>query len=381
MKKLITLLAPCAIVVAACSQPQVPCQVSASLSYGSKWKQSSGPTDGACGGKTGETVGFASYNPRDPKGGSEDVSKAFLGVRTIDMGNLVVNADINGVDDTKAGDFPFAFGPFKNIFPTDNICTPDLKASHQVLAAVPGSVGDPEDPSDDVVAQSAVDMEEDWSNVQVFVSAGAVGTMIKAHYALHDHANSCDAEYDTLSVFPTVSCGDTEPSGGTIDIASIQEAPARTDGTRPVQVVTKTSSGLAVGDSFSVAGVDDAAGTITYNSTYTVATVSADGLTIVTNELDPYGGPQEPDPEVDNTGTIQKLVTTPNDKFCSSVAIPQDASCDPANGALTVPPTCAAGSGINPGYKITCDASSLLCVPDADPKSATLPVAQSGATF
>jgi hypothetical protein len=364
-----------------CSQPPVICQVSDSLSYGSKWKQTAGDPASACGGKKGETVGFSYYNPKDPKTGSTDLSKSFLGVRTIDMGNLFVNAENNGVNDTKAGDFPFAFGPFANVLPTNDICTANLKGSHQVLDAVPGDVGDPEDPSDDIVAQDAVDIEEDWTKLDVYVSAGAVGTMIKGHYALHDHANNCDAEYDTLSVFPTVSCEDDEPSGSTIDIASIQEAAPLADGTRPVQIVTKAASGLVEGDSFVVAGVDDDAGTITYNSTYTVNTVSADGLTIVTNELDPYGGPQEPDPEVDNTGTVQKLVASANDKFCSAVAIPGDPACDPATGAFTVPPTCAVGSGINPGFKVKCDADSFLCVPDADPTTATLPVALPGATF
>ena len=203
---------------AGCAQQAPGCQVSNSLAYAGKYAQTAGATDAPCGGIKGDQLGFGSYNPVN-KEGAPDLSKASLAIRSDRLGELVANADANGITDTTKGDAPFAFGDFKQAFPDANdLCEPkEMASAHQVLPLVPGDDGGtPDDATDDIPPQDPVDFSETWTGVQVFVTAAAEGTEVKGHYAIHDELAQCDAEYDVLALFPAVDCTSEDADGNTV---------------------------------------------------------------------------------------------------------------------------------------------------------------------
>ena len=352
MKTIITALSAIVVVlVSSCAQPPPGCQVSSSAAYTAKYAKTAG--DGVCGALLGDQLGMASYNPPNKDGTAPDLSKVSLAIRTNHLGTLVATAHDQGVDDTTAGDKPHSFGPFTTGIPDADICTPSkLDPAHQVLAALPGDVGDPEDPDDDIPSQAAVDTTEEWTGVKVYVTAAAIGTQLKGHYKITDNVAGCSAEYDVLAVFPAVSCEEVVPDGAPLDLASIDDNVDHT-----VTIVTAPANTLAVGDAFEIAGTDNDQSS--FDGPYTVASIDAATNTIVTAEIDPFDG-DEPDPAVLNTGTLQKLKSQGNPDLCSADAIPEKGI--------------AVGSGISPDFPVVCDPDLLACALNADPTTGTFPV-------
>jgi len=217
----VSALAAAALTAAAtgCAQPPPGCVVSTSvpfaLPYAAQYKQTSADDGSACSGFKGDQIGMSPYTAANKDRTAPDLSKVSMGMRTLRLGTLAANAEANGVKDSTDGDSPTAFGPFKSAFPDANdICTPTLDPAKQVLAEVPGSdSGTPDDTSDDVPTQPATDLEEDWSDVQVYVTAAVAGTQVSGHYTYKDNSEGCQAEYDVLAVFPAVACGDTDEDG------------------------------------------------------------------------------------------------------------------------------------------------------------------------
>ncbi len=223
--------------LAACSQPPPGCQVSAFAPYAAKYAQTTADDGSPCSGMAGDQLGMSSYSPKNKEGTAEDLTKVSMAIRTLALGSLVANA----VKDTTSGDNPFAFGAFKSAIPDANdICSPTLASSHQVLDAIPADdAGTPNDPTDDIPGQDAVDIQEDWNDVGVYVTAAAEGTQVKAHYKITDNVAGCSAEYDVLALFPAVDCSDEDADGNLI---------ANEDFCSPVAIPDK---GIAVGSGIS----------------------------------------------------------------------------------------------------------------------------------
>jgi hypothetical protein len=335
----------------ACSQPPVLCTASASEAYAARYTRVAGDEGCSVGALPGDTIGFAAFNAPSADGSVPDLENVSLAVRTRFLGSQVAYGVDMGVVDETVGHRPHAFGPFASAVPQNDICTANPSPAEQVLAAIEGDIGDPEDPDDDVFAQPAIHLKEEWSDLQVYVTAANLGTQVKGRYKVTDVLAECTAEYDVLAVFPAVHCEDIATGGDPLDIDSIDD-----DGPGGrVRITTVAAHGLAVGDIIDISDVDDAE--LSFDGTYTVGVVVSP-TEIITREIDPFDG-DEPDPR-GTSGTLQRLQRVPNDDYC--VAFPQ-----PEKGLPL-------GSGISQDYPVVCDPQLFLCVLDAEPSGAALPV-------
>ena len=353
MKSLISLLVvtPALSFASACSQPPVSCTVSTFTGYAAKYQLVDGT--GSCAERDGDIVGMASFNPaiKDADGNTvPNLNVVSLAIRTETLGAAVARAAEEGIVDTIEGHAPHAAGVFASPVPQDDLCTAELSEVIQQLPVVPGVDDEAEDPDDDVPEQPALDVRESWTDLQVYVTAAALGTQAKARYTVTDDVEGCTATYDVLAVFPAVFCDDVT-IGEPLDIASIDDSGA--DNT--VVITTATAHGLAVGDAIDVADVDDTE--LSYDGSYSVAEV-IDETTIRTAEIDPFDG-DDPDP-AGTAGTIVKVTTVPNQDFCSAVALPE-------KGIAT-------GTGISPDFPVVCDPALFMCVLDGAPSTAAFPV-------
>jgi hypothetical protein len=337
-----------------CSQPVPNCQATAAVAYAAKYKQTAGDDTCSVSGLPGDTIGLQSFNPATKNAQGlvvPNLNKVDLAIRTHFLGAQVAYAFDNGVVDETDGHAPHAFGPFDSAQPVDEICTATLAPAQQTLGEVAEDLGDPEDPDDDLPAQPALDVKEEWSDVQLLNSAANLGTQMKGHLKVTDVAAGCEAEYDVLAIYPAVFCNDTVPDGDPVDIASIDDD----DGV--VHVVTAAPHGLAVGDAIEIADADDELSSKSFAGTYSVAEVISD-TELKTAEIDPFDG-EEPDGPLADTGTVVKLKDVANDDYCVSEAQPEKGF--------------AVGSGISQDYDTVCDPDLFLCVLKAEPGSDGFP--------
>lgn len=353
MKTLATLLvvSPALAFASGCSQPPASCTVSTFTGYAAKYQLVEGT--GSCAERAGDVIGMAAYNPatKDQNGNTvPNLNSVSLAIRTETLGAAVAHAKDEGFVDELEGHAPHAFGKFTTTLPTNDICTAELAEAVQQLPLIPGLDDEPEDPDDDVPEQPALDVQESWSELQVYVTAAALGTQAKAKYTITDTVEGCTATYDVLAVFPAVFCEDFT-AGDPLDIESIDDSGAD----RTVLITTVADHGLAVGDSVDVADVDDVE--LSYDGSYTVAEI-VDGRTFRTEEIDPFDG-EDPDP-AGSAGTVTKVTSVPNQDFCSPVALPE-------KGIST-------GTGISPDFPVVCDPTLFMCVLDAEPTGGAFPV-------
>lgn len=194
---------------AGCTQPPVNCTVSAAMPYTGKYTLTTDPGVGDCSALTGDALGFAAYNPATAEG-KPDLNTVSMAVRTTFLGSLVAHAAEYGLADTAVGHAPHAFGQFQTGVPdASGICRPtELVDALQDVPAVAADPGDPDDPEDDIPEQPATTVQETWTNVEVYVTAAALGTQVRGHYAVTQ--DTCSAEYDVLALFPQVYCGDED---------------------------------------------------------------------------------------------------------------------------------------------------------------------------
>lgn len=331
-----------------CAQPPVNCTVSTFTAYAARYQLVEG--NGSCAALDGDLLGMAAYNPSLPNSVLPDLAKVSMAIRSEAVGARVASARAEGVIDETADHAPHALGPFASGTPVDGICTPTLLPARQTLAAVAEDLGDAEDPDDDVIGQAALDTTEEWSDVQVYVTAAALGTQVRGRYTFSDSEEGCSASYDVLAVFPAVACDDTVADGEPVAIVSIDDGDDHL-----VHVTTEGPHGLVAGDSVDIADADD--DERSYDGAYTVGAVVSP-TEFITGEVDPDDG-LDPDPAGD-AGTVQKLVAIPNQDFCSPVALPDQGL--------------AFGSGISPDFPVVCDPALFLCVLAAEPRTASFPV-------
>jgi hypothetical protein len=208
------------LALADCADEPKPYCITSSSSYAVKLLPQGVPvesTPGAC-----DTFGPASFNA-DPEAGFEsyfakddkgqpDYSQGSLAVQTTEVATLLQTAQGLGFDNTATDGSVYSLGPYATAQVDDaNFCTvPTLSATHVVLAAIP--------PSADMTfpGQPAVDIRLVWSNVQVYVTAGTIGTQVQADLVdtrLTPTGDSCTFTYKAVALAPAVSCacasGDT----------------------------------------------------------------------------------------------------------------------------------------------------------------------------
>ncbi len=210
---------------AGCTQPPVNCTVSAAMPYSGKYQLTAGEGSGACAALPGDALGFAAYNPATAEG-KPNLDVVSMAVRTTFLGSLVAHAAEYGLADPTDGHAPHAFGEFADGVPDPaGICRPaELSAALQDVPAVAADPGDPDDPEDDIPEQPATTVQETWTDVEVYVTAAALGTQVRGHYAVTQ--DTCSAEYDVLALFPQVYCGDEDviPDNDTDDLNTPQDS-------------------------------------------------------------------------------------------------------------------------------------------------------------
>lgn len=187
-----------------CAQREVPCSVGRSLPYAAKYKQVS--LEGVCddvpaAALAGDQLGFSAYNAVG-KDGLPDTSKVSVAIRTSFLGGAVANADARGVRDDAAGHAAAAVGPFDRDVPdADGLCTaPTLSPTTQSLPALD------EDVENELEAQDAVNVSEQWTDVSVYVDAAALGTQMKGTYRVTQ--DGCTATYHVMAMYPAGECAE-----------------------------------------------------------------------------------------------------------------------------------------------------------------------------
>jgi hypothetical protein len=209
-----------ALSLAHCADEPKPYCITSSSSYAVKLVVQGTPvesTPGACDtfGPASFNVdpeaGFSSYFAQDDKG-QPDYSKGTLAVQTTEVETLLQTAQGFGLDNMATDGTVYSLGPYATAQVDDNnFCNvPTLAKTHLVLAAIP--------PSADMTfpGQDAVDITLTWSNVQVYVTAGTIGTQIQGDLVdtrLTPTGDSCTFTYKALALAPAIPCtcaaGDT----------------------------------------------------------------------------------------------------------------------------------------------------------------------------
>jgi hypothetical protein len=279
-----------------CSIPKPECTVGQSSTNGIgltgvaafavRYKLSSGT--GECANMKGEVVGFQSYHPADPSDPkTRDFSKTSIAIRPMSLGELQwMKEDLvgpaeqfcyDGEDDDEDGNIDDkdddchvnAIGDFTESEPDGSeMCqVPTLSASGVNFAGASATVDaevecDPAngtadcddimdvdmvecvsaDPMDPMAAGTCMvtytypetNVSYVWKNVQVYVTAGVVGTQFTADMTLTVNGDSC--EYKAIGMWPAVDCGVHDPMTGAVTATDLEFCNPEPDnaGGRPV---------------------------------------------------------------------------------------------------------------------------------------------------
>jgi hypothetical protein len=208
------------LALSACDQPKPNCNtVSFPYAYAAKLMELSRDEsdDGACSGFGPQSfyvdpeLGYTPYFARDSSG-QPDYARASLAVQSAELGALREAADAMGVENQATDGKLYSLGDFTSGVPDSaNLChVPSLSPTHLVLDALPAVPDDPTtDEDDSVPAQPAVDIRLEWSNVDLYTVADAVGTQIQANLVdtrQTDSGATCTINYKVLSLAPSVAC-------------------------------------------------------------------------------------------------------------------------------------------------------------------------------
>lgn len=261
--------------IVSCSIPRPECTVGQSsnaaiglkaiAAFSTRYKLVSG--SGECANFKGEVVGFQSYHPAteaDPL--KRDFSRTSIAIRPMSLGEIQwMNEDLIGpaeqfcydvddagkpVDDDGDGlanmDDPDchvnAFGDFTTTEPdANNMCSVASATQHVIFpgASVPMDTGNacdpangdmdcmgtgtctPNDPMDPMaggecfatVDLAAIDLQYDWTNISIYVTAAAVGTQFSADLkiTLKTAAGDSTCTYKAVGMWPAADCGVHDP--------------------------------------------------------------------------------------------------------------------------------------------------------------------------
>jgi hypothetical protein len=216
--------------LASCAeQPPPDCRV-LSTPYAAKWieldlQESASGACAAIGGggyDSDPTLGASTYWEPNAKG-QPDYARSAIALRTAEFAALIAGAAELGVTDTATDRTQYAFGKFATPTPdaADMCHVPQLSPAHLVLDPLPAVPDDPETPDSDesTPAQPAVDIELQWSNVNVYVTAAVLGSQFSAELTdtRRSEGQVCSIHYRVLALAPAVSCKKLLPDGKTVD--------------------------------------------------------------------------------------------------------------------------------------------------------------------
>lgn len=279
----------------ACDQPKPRCSI-ARGDFAATYTlvASSGP----CEPLRGEVLSVQAYTaPRSASDPRPDYDKTSVGIQPSALSALLAGAADRGAPDPS--DQPFALGAFADSSPdSEDTCSVPLLSSARVrLPALAEQV----EMCSTLPPEPAVDVSYAFSNLEVYVTAGAYGTQFSADLTLT--RGECVDQYRVHAVYPTVSCA--------VELMD--------DGGEPLPDAGALPDGGALPD----AGA--------------LLDARADSPSEDPHTMDGACPEEEP-----------AAVLVADDSLCSPNG-------DPAMGRPY-------GSGINPDFAVQCDPELLLCV-------------------
>jgi hypothetical protein len=181
-----------------CDQPEPKCSV-ARGDFAAVYTLVSG--SGECAQLKGEILSVQSYSARrSTRDARPDPDKTSIGIQPGSITDLLFTRDTSAAN---PGDQPYALGAFDSAHPrADGFCAaPELSAARLRLPDAPEQM----DMCVTTPAQPSVDIQYEFSNVRVYVSASDYGTQLAADlvYTL----DGCTATYRVRAVYPVVPCG------------------------------------------------------------------------------------------------------------------------------------------------------------------------------
>ena len=200
-------LAALVTLLPSCEQPKANCTAGVggfAVTY--KFKEGSKKGNGACDALKGETIGLVKYNPLDGDDKTrQDLTKAFLVIRTSQLGALSIDAESAMLKDDEHD--VNSVGDFVSSTPDDNnVCSvPELTPAEQKLPAFTKVTTEEEKKECNPDTQyPATDIKYEWSNIRLYVTAAYPGTQMVGDLTYTE--NDCTASYSVTGLWPVVSC-------------------------------------------------------------------------------------------------------------------------------------------------------------------------------
>jgi hypothetical protein len=320
-------------IVACSGQPTPKCKA-AGGPFATVYTLVSGTGD--CSMLPGDVLYIQSYNG-SKSDGTPDYDKASVAIEPSTITGLLGS----GPADMNMSDVPYGIGNFSGTQADgDGFCTaPTLSVARLRQDAVPP------DPTmcPPIVGSPAVDMQYAFTNVRVYNTALALGTMMSADltYTTTDPTGAtCVAKYHVRGVYPAASCGVAGPTTGD-DGGGGQDTGAASD-----------DGGGAEG----AAATDDGGGTEASTMSDAGGGVEASTVSEAGGDAGDDGGVTEDAAECDAVSAAAPSgPMVPSQDLCSPVANP--------DAGLTY------GTGINSAFAVVCDPNILMCVPKSEPPS------------
>jgi hypothetical protein len=179
-----------------CEQPKANCTAGVGA-FAAKYtlKPGSKVGDGTCDTLKGEIIGLAKYNPlKEGERTVQDLTKAFLVIRTSKLGGLALAPEAPAVDDADI----VSTGDFVSTTPDD-----DDVCSVPVLSPA------------EYQADPATRIKYEWSKVRLLVTTAYPGTQMVGELTYTE--NDCTASYSVMGLWPGVACegknAEGKPSG------------------------------------------------------------------------------------------------------------------------------------------------------------------------
>jgi len=210
MKKYLVRLSPIALALAlpACEQPAMQCVV-ARRTFIAQYELVEG--SGTCAKLVGEEIGLATFLQPGADGSSADYDRRVISVQSETLGGLAKRGEKYDVADAEHA--PYALGHYTNEPDDGNLC--HAGTSDEPLAVAEQSIPEvkTEDDEGNPVTYPASHVRQTWSDLSVYVTAGAPGTQLVGRMTYEDLLERCKATYDVVALAPAVQCEGVDAEG------------------------------------------------------------------------------------------------------------------------------------------------------------------------
>ena len=327
------------LLLGSCSdQPRARC-AAARGNFAAAYHLVSGSGD--CAGLKGDVLSVQTYNGSngDKTPNWDDASMA---IQPMSVTSILQAA--GGTADPNPANKPYALGHFATAEPgPDDFCVaPELSPGRLQLPEIPAGM---DGMGGMTPALPATDLEYRWSNVRVYVTAAANGTMFRADLTVRQA--SCTAQYTVDALYPAVSCAVPPP----------MEPPPETPDPDASVSDGNLADGAAGDVDGSVADVDGSVADLDGGASEAAA---------------PDGAEPMPDAAASDGAVASGEDATTSDSDAGMTSNPpapmlDETLCSPVADLSRGRPL---GSGINPDVLTRCDPDLQLCVLAKAPPSA-----------